>query len=79
MLLFLTHLQAGQVRVLQLHFVTLQEVLGHGAFHCLTSVQLQREANGKKKWSDEEVAKNLRGGNGREEKELTTESGRDAG
>ena len=40
-LLLLSHLQAGQVRVLELQVVLLSEVLGHGALHCLAILQLE--------------------------------------
>ena len=42
-LLLLTHLQAGQVRVLQTHTVALEKVLGHGALYSLTGVELERK------------------------------------
>jgi hypothetical protein len=42
-LLLLTHLQARQVRILQLNAVFIEEVFGHGAFNSLATLQLKRE------------------------------------
>lgn len=41
MLLFLPNLQAGQVGILELKVVFLLEILCHGAFHSLPTLQLQ--------------------------------------
>lgn len=46
-LLFLAHLQAGQVRILELQVVLLLEILRDGALHGLSVLQLQWEPAGK--------------------------------
>lgn len=46
-LLFLAHLQAGQVWILELQVVLLLEILRDGALHGLSVLQLQREPAGK--------------------------------
>ena len=40
-LVLLPHLKTRQVREAQLHLVLVQEVLGHGALHCLPVLQLE--------------------------------------
>lgn len=46
-LLFLAHLQAGQVRILELQVVLLFEILRDGALHGLSILKLQWEPVGK--------------------------------
>lgn len=45
-LLFLPHLEAGQMGVFELQAVLLFEILGNGALHCLSVLELQRKSAG---------------------------------
>lgn len=46
MLLFLPHLEAGQVGVFELQAVLLFEILGDCALHSLSVLELQRKSGG---------------------------------
>lgn len=48
-LLFLSHLEAGQMGVFELQAVLLFEILGDGALHSLSVLELQRKSAGEKR------------------------------